>query len=74
MMTAGTVPILVAGTLLPDLVRRRAGERGAAWSPFYVAVILYVFAQRAANNLDPVYEDSARTLGGDSRATWCATS
>jgi ABC-type nitrate/sulfonate/bicarbonate transport system permease component len=29
----------------------------------YVAVILYVFAQRAADNLDPVYEESAYTLG-----------
>ncbi len=26
-------------------------------------IILYLFAQRAADNLDPVYEDSACTLG-----------
>jgi len=29
----------------------------------YVGVILYVFAQRAADNIDPVYEESAYTLG-----------
>src|SRR5438876_297164 len=33
----------------------------------YVAVILYVFAQRAADNLDPVYEESAYTLGATPR-------
>ena len=34
---------------------------------FYVAVILYLSAQRAATNLDPVYEESARTLGATPR-------
>ena len=30
---------------------------------FYIDVILYVFSQRAALNLDPIYEKSALTLG-----------
>ncbi len=30
---------------------------------FYVTVMLYVFAQRAASNVNPIYEDFARTLG-----------
>lgn len=30
---------------------------------FYIVVILYVSAQRAALNLDPIYENSALTLG-----------
>jgi ABC-type nitrate/sulfonate/bicarbonate transport system permease component len=34
---------------------------------FYVGVILYVFAQRAATNLDPIFEESARTLGATKR-------
>ena len=29
----------------------------------YVFVILYLYAQRSADNLDPTYEDSARTFG-----------
>ena len=34
---------------------------------FYVVVIMYLFAQKAANNLDPIYEEFARTLGAGSR-------
>jgi ABC-type nitrate/sulfonate/bicarbonate transport system permease component len=30
---------------------------------FYVAVILYTYAQRAAININPVYEAAARTFG-----------
>jgi ABC-type nitrate/sulfonate/bicarbonate transport system permease component len=62
MMTAGTVPILVAAPFL--LIWFGIGRTSAVMLVvFYVAVILYLFAQRAADNLDPVYEDSARTLG-----------
>lgn len=62
MMTAGTVPILVAAPFL--LIWFGVGRASAVCLViFYVAVILYVFAQRAATNLDPVYEESARTLG-----------
>lgn len=62
MMTAGTVPILVAAPFL--LIWFGVGRASAVCLViFYVIVILYVFAQRAATNLDPVYEESARTLG-----------
>jgi ABC-type nitrate/sulfonate/bicarbonate transport system permease component len=66
MMTAGTVPILVAAPFL--LIWFGVGRASAVCLViFYVAVILYVFAQRAAINLDPVYEESARTLGATPR-------
>lgn len=60
--TIGTIPILVMAPFF--LIWFGAG----GWSALllvtlYVVIILYVFAQRAADNLDPVYEDSARTLG-----------
>jgi ABC-type nitrate/sulfonate/bicarbonate transport system permease component len=62
MMTAGTVPILVAAPFL--LIWFGVGRASAVCLViFYVVVILYVFAQRAASNLDPVYEESARTFG-----------
>lgn len=62
MMTAGTVPILVAAPFL--LIWFGVGRASAVCLViFYVIVILYVFAQRAATNLDPVYEESARTFG-----------
>lgn len=66
MMTAGTVPILVAAPFL--LIWFGVGRTSAVCLVvFYVAVILYVFAQRAADNLDPIYEESARTLGATPR-------
>jgi ABC-type nitrate/sulfonate/bicarbonate transport system permease component len=66
MFTAGTVPILVAAPFL--LIWFGVGRTSAvALVVFYVVVILYVFAQRAADNLDPVYEESARTLGATPR-------
>jgi ABC-type nitrate/sulfonate/bicarbonate transport system permease component len=66
MMTAGTVPILVAAPFL--LIWFGVGRASAVCLViFYVAVTLYVFAQRAATNLDPVYEESARTLGATPR-------
>lgn len=62
MLTAGTVPILVAAPFL--LIWFGVGRASAVCLvAFYVVTILYIFAQRAAVNLDPIYEDSARTLG-----------
>ncbi|QIE56756.1 ABC transporter permease subunit [Pikeienuella piscinae] len=60
--TVGTIPILVLAPFF--LIWFGTGR----WSALllitiYVVVILYIYAQRAADNLDPVYEDSARTLG-----------
>ncbi len=61
-MTAGTVPILIAAPFL--LIWFGVGRASAVCLVvFYVVVILYVSAQRAATNLDPIYEQSARTLG-----------
>jgi ABC-type nitrate/sulfonate/bicarbonate transport system permease component len=63
-MTAGTVPILVAAPFF--LIWFGVGRSSAVLLvTLYVAVILYVFAERAADNLDPVYEDAARTLGAN---------
>ncbi len=65
-MTAGTVPILVAAPFF--LIWFGVGRASAVLLvTLYVTVILYVFAERAADNLDPVYEDAARTLGADDR-------
>jgi len=60
--TIGTIPILV---MAPFFLIWFGAE---GWSALllvtlYVVIILYLFAQRAADNLDPVYEESARTLG-----------
>ena len=65
--TVGTIPILVlAPFFLIWFGTGRAG--GLLLITIYVVVILYVYAQRAADNLDPVYEDNARTLGATGRA------
>jgi ABC-type nitrate/sulfonate/bicarbonate transport system permease component len=62
MMTAGTVPILIAAPFL--LIWFGVGRASAvALVAFYIVVILYVSAQRAALNLDTIYEDYALTLG-----------
>jgi ABC-type nitrate/sulfonate/bicarbonate transport system permease component len=62
MMTAGTVPILIAAPFL--LIWFGVGRASAvSLVAFYVVVILYVSPQRAALNLDPIYENSALTLG-----------
>jgi ABC-type nitrate/sulfonate/bicarbonate transport system permease component len=62
MLTAGTVPILVAAPFF--LIWFGIGRLSSVLLVLlYVAVILYVYAQRAADNLDPVYEESALTLG-----------
>ncbi|MDQ0390305.1 ABC transporter permease [Labrys monachus] len=66
MMTAGTVPILIAAPFL--LIWFGVGRLSAVCLViFYVVVILYLFAQRAASNLNPIYEDFARTLGATPR-------
>jgi ABC-type nitrate/sulfonate/bicarbonate transport system permease component len=61
-MTMGTVPILIAA---PFLLIWFGATRASAVSlvTFYVIVILYIFAQRAATNLDPIFEQYARTFG-----------
>lgn len=60
--TIGTIPILVMAPFF--LIWFGAEGWGALLLvTLYVVIILYLFAQRAADNLDPVYEDSARTLG-----------
>jgi ABC-type nitrate/sulfonate/bicarbonate transport system permease component len=62
MMTAGTVPILIAAPFL--LIWFGVGRASAvSLVAFYIVVILYVSAQRAALNLDAIYEDYALTLG-----------
>ncbi|MGH6943376.1 MAG: ABC transporter permease [Geminicoccaceae bacterium] len=65
LLTMGTIPILV---LAPFFLIWFGVERMSAvlLVAIYVAVILYVFAQRAADNLDPVYEEWAYTLGAGS--------
>ena len=61
-LTLGTVPILIAS---PFLLLLLGGDRASAVATvaFYVTVILYTYAQRAADNLNPVYEAAARTFG-----------
>ena len=66
MMTAGTVPILIAAPFL--LIWFGVGRASAvSLVTFYVVVILYISAQRAALNLDPIYENYALTLGAGRR-------
>ncbi len=61
-VTVGAIPILVAAPFF--LIWFGVGRISAmALVIFYVVVTLYIFAQRTAENLDPVYEESARTLG-----------
>ena len=63
MMTAGTVPILIAAPFL--LIWFGVGRASAvSLVAFYIVVILYLSAQRAVLNLDPIYENYALTLGG----------
>jgi ABC-type nitrate/sulfonate/bicarbonate transport system permease component len=66
MMTLGTIPILV---LAPFFLIWFGVQRITAvlLVVIYVSVILYIFAQRAADNLDPIYEESALTLGASPR-------
>jgi ABC-type nitrate/sulfonate/bicarbonate transport system permease component len=65
-LTAGTIPILVTAPFF--LIWFGIGRISALLLVIlYVSTILYIFAQRAASNLDPVYEDAARTLGASQR-------
>ncbi|MEO9790299.1 MAG: ABC transporter permease subunit [Aurantimonas coralicida] len=60
--TVGTIPILGMAPFF--LIWFGTGRWSAVLLvTVYVLVILYLFAQRAAENLDPVYESSARTFG-----------
>jgi ABC-type nitrate/sulfonate/bicarbonate transport system permease component len=62
MMTAGTIPVLVLAPFF--LIWFGVGRASALLLVvFYVSVMLYVFAQKAASNLPPIYEEAARTLG-----------
>lgn len=65
-LTAGTVPILVVAPFF--LIWFGVGRASATTLVLiYVCVTLYLFAQKAADNLDPVYEEFARTLGATPR-------
>lgn len=70
LMTAGTIPILVLAPFF--LIWFGVGRTSAlVLVIIYVGVILYIFAQRAADNLDPAYEDYAFTLGATrQRVVW----
>ncbi len=65
MMTIGTIPVLV---LAPFFLIWFGVERASALLlvVFYVVVMLYVFAQKAASNLSPIHEEAARTMGAGS--------
>jgi ABC-type nitrate/sulfonate/bicarbonate transport system permease component len=62
MLTAGTIPILVTA---PFFLVWFGVSRSAqiALLILYDATIVYLFAQRAATNLDPTYAAAGRTLG-----------
>ena len=61
LMVLGTIPILVLAPFF--LIWFGTGRTSAVLLvAIYVAVILYIYAQRAASTLDPVYEDAAYTL------------
>ncbi|MCB1490019.1 MAG: ABC transporter permease subunit [Bauldia sp.] len=63
--TVGTIPILVMAPFF--LIWFGTGRWSAVLLvTVYVLVILYLFAQRAAENLDPVYENYAQTFGAHS--------
>ncbi len=62
LMVTGTIPILVLAPFF--LIWFGTGRISALLLVIiYVVVIMYVYAQRAAENLDPVYEEGALTLG-----------
>jgi ABC-type nitrate/sulfonate/bicarbonate transport system permease component len=66
MLTAGTIPILVTA---PFFLIWFGTSRSAqtALLVIYDITILYLFAQRAADNLDPTYAAASRTLGASPR-------
>lgn len=65
-LVAGTIPIIIAA---PFLLLFFGVSRTSAFImvAFYVAVVLYTYAQRAAVNLSPIYLESARTFGATRR-------
>ena len=66
MLTAGTIPILVtAPFFLIWFGTSRAAQ--TALLVVYGVTILYVFAQRASDNLDPTYAAAGRMLGASPR-------
>lgn len=66
MLTAGTIPILVtAPFFLIWFGTSRSAQSGLLM--IYDVAILYLFAQRAAANLDPTYTAASRTLGASPR-------
>ncbi len=66
MLTAGTIPILVTAPffLIWFGISRTAQ---IALLVLYAITIVYLFAQRAVANLDPVYVAASRTLGASPR-------
>jgi ABC-type nitrate/sulfonate/bicarbonate transport system permease component len=65
-LTAGTIPILVTA---PFFLIWFGTSRTAQVSllVLYSVTIIYLFAQRAVANLDPIYVAAGRTLGADTR-------
>ena len=60
--TVGTIPILVMAPFF--LIWFGTGSLSALFLVgLYVTVILYLYGQRAADNLNPIYEENARTFG-----------
>jgi ABC-type nitrate/sulfonate/bicarbonate transport system permease component len=67
MLTLGTIPVLVtAPFFLIWFGPQRAAQVGLLI--VYQITIVYLFAQRAVVNLDPIYTSAARTLGAGSGA------
>lgn len=64
MLTAGTIPVLVTA---PFFLVWFGVSRSAqiALLVIYDITIVYLFAQRAATNLDPTYVNASRTLGAN---------
>lgn len=60
--TVGTIPILVMAPFFL-IWFGTSGWSALLLVTIYVIVILYLYAQRAADNLDPIYEENARTFG-----------
>jgi NitT/TauT family transport system permease protein len=65
-LTLGTIPILVTA---PFFLIWFGTDRGAQVLLLivYDTTLIYMFAQRAVSNLDPIYESAARTLGARPR-------
>lgn len=66
-LTLGTVPVVIAA---PFLILWFGPGRAPAVGmvTFQVAVILYIYAQKAVTNLDQIYISAARTYGASRRS------